>query len=540
MFRKRLSLMFLLLVAAVAVACQPEQVEVEVTRVVTETVTETVTEEIEVTRVVEGETITEMVEVTRVVEVEQAAEMEPVTLTIMNWSAEQAEFYEEAAAAFQEEYPHITVEWDTLEQSQYRETLPLMFQSGDSPDIFFWLGADRVLTMAELLDQNWVAPMDPNALPDDFYDRWPEGSFLEGINMVNSLPYSFPFNDNIVWGPGYMYTNKDVFRDAGLDPDSPPTTWSELREACETIVANTESYCMAVPLTGNNLQRTWYPLAGMNYTDSFFDYQTGRFNIDDERQLETFNFLQGLFNDDLVVPGNNDQNFSRQAMANGQAAIYLGGAWMPGVFAGYDVPDLDLGIFAPPVPDDGRSGSLRQSFSENKFYISAQTDHRTEATMFLEWMTRPDGFFAQEYLARGFGTLPFSDMTAYVPEENGLSQVIAIANEENLRVSYPEPVVACPDVAQSKAMQNANGLTRNWEFVAMSEALLNGSDFSSTAAEIASAKNTEFLETLEAEAAEGLVIGSECFAFPEWENILEAYDPALYETHEMPMMDDEG
>ena len=342
--------------------------------------------------------------------------------------------------------PTSAVEWETLEQSQYRETLPLMFQSEDAPDIFFWLGADRVLTMAELLDQGWIAPLDARFVPEDFTSRWEDGSFLEGINMVDGEIYSFPFNDNFVWGPGYMFTNKDVFRQAGLDPDSPPTTWSELRATCETIVEETGIYCLSVPL-GNNLQRTWYPLAGVNYTDSFFDYQAGRFNMDDPRQLETFNYLQGFFNDDLVVPGNNDQNFARQAMANGQAAIYFGGAWMPGVFAGYEIPDLDLGVFPPPVPDEGRTGSLRQSFSENKFYISSQSEHAAEATLFLEWMTRPDGYFASEYLAEGFGTLPFTDMSKYVTDE-GLLEVIAIANEENFRVAYPEPVVACPDVTQ--------------------------------------------------------------------------------------------
>lgn len=527
MLSKRLYLPFLLaILAALVVACQPQTVEV------TRVVTETVTEEVEVTRVVteEIEVEGEMIEVTRVVEVEveAAAEVEPVTLTVMNWSQEQAEFYDEAAAEFQKEYPHITIEWDTLEQGQYRETLPLMFQSGESPDVFFWLGADRVLTMAELLDQNWIAPLDPNALPEDFASRWPEGSFLEGINMVNSLPYTFPFNDNVVWGAGYMYTNKDVFRAAGLDPDTPPTTWSELRAACETIVETTGVPCLSVPL-GNDLQRTWYPLSGMNFTDSFFDYQQGRFNMDDERQLETFNYLQGFFNDGLVVPGNNDKNFARQAMANGQAAIYFGGAWMPGVFAGYEVPDLDLGVFAPPVPDAGRSGSLRQSFSENKYYVSAQTDHRTEATQFLEWMTRPDGYFAQEYLKRGFGTLPFSDMSAYV-EDEGLLQVIDVANNNGLRVSYPEPAVACPDVASSKAIANANSLTRNWEFIAMSEALLNGEDFSSTAAQIAGEKNAEFLSTLEAEAASGLAVSPGCYAFTEWEDITQPYDPALYDV----------
>ena len=64
---KKLYLLIALMVGLlVLAACQPEEVQVEVTRVVTETVTESV----EVTRVVEGEVVTEEIEVTRIVEVE--------------------------------------------------------------------------------------------------------------------------------------------------------------------------------------------------------------------------------------------------------------------------------------------------------------------------------------------------------------------------------------------------------------------------------------------------------------------------------------
>ena len=74
----------------------------------------------------------------------------------------------------------------------------------------------------------------------------------------------------------------------------------------------------------------------------------------------------------------------------------------------------------------------------------------------------------------------------------------------------------------------------------MSEALLNGEDFSATAAAIASDKNAEFLSTLDEEAAAGLMIGVECFAFPEWEDITQPYDSALYGSHEMPAVEGEG
>jgi hypothetical protein len=100
--------------------------------------------------------------------------------------------------------------------------------------------------------------------------------------------------------------------------------------------------------------------------------------------------------------------------------------------------------------------------------------------------------------------------------------------------------VACPDVAQSEATTNANNITNNWEFVAMSEALLNGEDFAATAAEIADAKNTEFLNTLAEEATEGLTVGVECYAFPEWDDITEPYSTDLYEEHQGPAVADEG
>lgn len=441
---------------------------------------------------------------------------EPVTLKVMNWSQEQAEFYQEAAAAFQEEYPHITVQWETLAQDKYRETLPLMFQSGDAPDIFFWIGRNRVLTMAELLDQGWIAPIAPEGTDlTEWQQRWPEGSFVEGINLHEGEVYSFPFNDNKIWGPGYMFINREVYRAAGLNPDEPPATWSELREACQAIKANAGTYCLSVPLKGNHLQRTWYPLAGSIMTDSFFDLQQGRFAIDDPRMLEAFIFLQGLYNEDLVVPGINDHTFARQAMATGQAAIYFDGAWMPGVFDQMGFGDLDLGVAPPPYPDSGERGALGQTLSENKFYVSSASEHPEAAWQFLEWMSRPDGYFAQEYLKRGFGTLGYADNAALITDP-AMLEVAKIA-DNGLRVMLPEPAIACPAVGQSKAYLNAESHHKDWEWEAMVEALTTGADFAPVATEIAATKNEIFQKTLAEEEAAGLAVSPDCYTFKDWD-----------------------
>ena len=448
------------------------------------------------------------------------AQGDAVTLKIMNYSAEQQEFYDQAAQAFYDE-TGIMVEWETLSRDAYEETLPRMFDDGSAPDIFFWLGANRVLTVSELLDAGWIQPLDTSVLPEDWMSRWPEGMFVDGINVVDGEVYSFPFNDNKIWGAGYMFINNEVWAAAGLGEADIPATWGELTEVCRTVRAS-GPYCLAIPLEGTHFQRTWYPLAGTIFTDQIFDLQQGRYNIDDPRLLETFSYVQSLYAEDLVIPGVNGRDETRAAMAYGEAAIYFGGAWMPSVFEStYEFTDVTA---APaPYPDAGLTGALAMTNSENKYFISSSSQHVAEATQFIEWMTRPDGFFAENYLAAGFGTLAYADNGAYITNPV-MQQVIEIAMEvrPTMRVQYPEPAVRCPAVASSQAYVNAENLRRNWEWEEMVLALTTGADFAPVAQEIAAAKNAAFQETI---AEEG--IDPNCFIFADWDGVSD-FDPAMY------------
>ncbi len=456
-----------------------------------------------------------------------AANRQPATIKIMTWSQEQAGFYKDVAAEFKKESPWVTLDFQTLEQGKYREALPLMFQSNQAPDIFFWtVDASRVLTMGEVADLGWIRPLAPDGkVPDSWKARWPEGVFVDGINMSKGAVYSFPFNDTKIWGPGYMFYNKAVFKKAGLDPDKPPQTWNQFLEAARTIKQKAGAYALAAPLKGTDFQRPWYAMAGSIMSDRFFDYRNGRFDLDDPRMLKVFAFIQNLYKEGLVVPGVEDKDFSRRALATGQAAIYFDGAWVPGNLATMGFKDVELGVAPPPYPDDGTRGSFAQGFTENKFFISSQTKHPEEAWLFIEWMTRPDGFFAREYLKRGFGTLAFADNAKYITDP-GMLEVIKASN--GLRVTYPEPLLACQDLAKSKAFMNAENLRRDWEFQVMVEALTSGKDLAPVAADLASKKNAKFNQTLEAEKAKGLNVSVEqCYRFPEWDGVTD-YKPADY------------
>jgi ABC-type glycerol-3-phosphate transport system substrate-binding protein len=71
---------------------------------------------------------------------------------------------------------------------------------------------------------------DPDAYLDTVVSYYtdPDGNML-----------SFPFNSSTP----IMYYNKDVFEEAGLDPESPPETWAEAEEAARAIVESGAAPC---------------------------------------------------------------------------------------------------------------------------------------------------------------------------------------------------------------------------------------------------------------------------------------------------------
>lgn len=516
------------LVIAACAAAEPQTVEVEkvvtveVEKEVEKIVTVEVEKEVEVEKIVEVEK-----EVEKIVEV--APEKEPVTLKFMNWSQEQADFYQELSADFNEEYPWITVEFETLVEDKFKETVPLMFQSGQAPDVFEFPGLG-LLTMPQLLEQGWIRPLHTQGIPpEEWKARWPEGSFLEGVNQMNGVVYSHPRTDAIIWGPGYMFINNEVFAAAGLDPANPPQTWSELTEACHAVVDNTDSYCLSIPMkSASEIVRTWYPIAGSIGTSEFFDLKNGRYGIDSPESLEAFNFIQGIYNTEgMVVPGVNEKAFARQSMAEGQAAIYFGGAWMPSVWkTGMGYPDIDMTVAHLPYPDDGPQGAIGTSLADTSFFVSSQTQHPEEAWLLIDYLTRPEGKYASGFVGQGFGFLSFTDNVKWLDDPH-LQVMAKMAVEEPFRAAQPMPILACPDAASSMAQIEANQYRQNWEVEAMVDALISGDDFAPIAAEIAETKNQIFLETLEEEAAAGLDVSADCFTFPDWEYD-QNYDPANY------------
>ncbi|MFL0195715.1 ABC transporter substrate-binding protein [Clostridium sp. WILCCON 0269] len=76
-----------------------------------------------------------------------------------------------------------------------------------------------------MIDSGWVKPIQ-DFIDDEKYDTSNLEPNIAGYYTVNDKLYSMPFNSSTP----IMYYNKDSFKAAGLNPDSPPRTFSELEQ----------------------------------------------------------------------------------------------------------------------------------------------------------------------------------------------------------------------------------------------------------------------------------------------------------------------
>ncbi|MEN0085662.1 MAG: extracellular solute-binding protein [Leifsonia sp.] len=171
------------------------------------------------------------------------------------------------------------------------------------------------------------------------------GQLADITAEVKKLPYADKFNENVLavaksgdkiygipYGPyamGLSY-NREIFQKAGLDPDKPPTTWDEVRQAAKTISEKVPGVAGYMQMTQGNtggweLTTTVYSRGGRMETT-----EGGKTKVTTDNPVtkEALQWLHDLrWEDDSV--GSNfllDWSGINQAFGAGQIAMYPSGS----------------------------------------------------------------------------------------------------------------------------------------------------------------------------------------------------------------------
>lgn len=163
---------------------------------------------------------------------------EPVTITFYNYNlataSAGADATRELLARFEEENPNITVETIGVPSNEIGTRLQADMAAGRQPDLAQLVFRDLIYVASDL---------GANALEDmagsDGYAELTEGMIPRGLDLgkVDGKTYGLAYT----FSTPILYYNADLFRAAGLDPDNPPRTWTEVKTAAEAIVEKTDA-----------------------------------------------------------------------------------------------------------------------------------------------------------------------------------------------------------------------------------------------------------------------------------------------------------
>lgn len=180
-------------------------------------------------------------------------------------------------------------------QDSYENVLTNFLAALDSGEVPDLAQIDSLFAGQVIATDNYEPVED--LLPDDF----PVDDFLPNVTdffEVDGVLASMPFNNS----NAIMYYNRSKFEEAGLDPDDPPTTVQEVREASEVLVndAGVVEYGITWP------NHVWFPehffsLDGQTLVDAENGHagDPTTINMDTQTGRDMFEWWRGMTQDGL-------------------------------------------------------------------------------------------------------------------------------------------------------------------------------------------------------------------------------------------------
>lgn len=405
------------------------------------------------------------------------------------------------------------VEYADYDAPGLGQALPLAKQSQQMPDVFALGGLE--LPAATLFEQGWFAAL---PLSEASLDVLPEEAKLPGVTAFDGAQYSLPiFSARDV--NAYTWYLSSTLEQAGLDPDSPPETYDEFRQACRTVVQSSGGSVQgwmaklgAIDHMGSNINDL-VQAAGFQGANGL-DYRTGEYSFASDPYLTVIEFLLSLKQDQLMLPGSVQLKDSPAITrwAAGEAAFHINDSHVAGVVknqAGAVADQLRVGNVL--VPDKGTTPQLYCGATGGMFWLSQDSAHQEDAGQLL------DTFCAEDYFTRLAAMMGRPPVLLDAVKSADVLPAYAQAQDWNAQQVYLGPI---PSV-RNPAIVTVTSETRpvQPDFGDIVDGLFSGqiTDARQALTALDSALSTERDRAIEAAARKGAVASDEDWSFTDWE-----------------------
>ena len=333
------------------------------------------------------------------------------------------------AEGFMKENPGIKV--TPIYAGTYQETIVKALtahKSGTPPVTSVLLSTD----MFTLIDEDAIVPFDNFAkTPED--KAW-MGSFYKAF-MANSQTggktWGIPFQRSTV----VMYWNKELFKEAGLDPNKAPTTWAELKDMATKLTkkdasGKTTQFGVQIPSSGFPY---WLFQTLTTPNDAILANEAGtQVKFDDPKVIEALQFWVDLGKAGIHPPGVVEWGTTPKDFFEKKAAIiYTTTGNLTNIKAN---AKFDFGVGM--IPGNKRKGS--PTGGGNFYIFKKSTPAQQEAAFkFAKWVTQPERA-AQWSMETGYVAVSQAAYNTPTLKKYGQDFPAALVARDQLPVSVAE------------------------------------------------------------------------------------------------------
>ncbi|GIG22906.1 sugar ABC transporter substrate-binding protein [Cellulomonas chitinilytica] len=254
-------------------------------------------------------------------------------------------------ASFEEKYPDITIE--TEDYDWKASTFTAQLAGGTLPNVF-----EIPLTDGKtLIENSQLADIDSYVKALPYGDQFNEKLIANGTGEDGKI-YAVPAKS--IYAVALHY-NRNLFTQAGLDPDKPPTTWDQVREDAKKIhdATGVAGYAMmALDNAGG-----WQLAAGANSRGGVietFDGENYTATLDDKAVKEHLQWLHDLKWEDGSLLDRTDLGWGdiNTEFAAGNLAMYTSGSDVYNSLVESNGVNSDWGYGLTAIPTSGEGGAL--------------------------------------------------------------------------------------------------------------------------------------------------------------------------------------
>jgi ABC-type glycerol-3-phosphate transport system substrate-binding protein len=318
---------------------------------------------------------------------------------------------------FEAKYP-----WVTVEPQEYNWTAPTFtaaLAAGTLPDVFTIPFTDG----KGLIQQHQIVNIDSRVRALPYIDKFNKSILANGQDDKGAI-WAVPYQ---AYGMSLTY-NRTMFTQAGLDPNTPPTTWDQIKADAKIIADKTHMAGFATMATGNTggwqLTTMTYALGGRMEKVGSDGKVTA--TLDNAATKAGLQWLHSLRWDDNSMGATFDYDWTsiNQAFAAGKTGMFTGGSDLYTAMVQNDnLNPADYGVTIIPLASDPNAGVLGGGTlaAVNVVTTDAQRDAAVNWIDFY-WMNKlltQDGAVADAKALKannqavGVPTLPLFDKATY-------------------------------------------------------------------------------------------------------------------------------